>query len=172
MSEKKVTGIKVFDGIEYYSFQGICRLYLGGDGRLIVDDFVRTLTKLGIFNKESKRYVNRVHYKYKLTGLLSGFLEGNYIIYGSPSTQKIYFNDVASELLVRIYKTYKEEEPPINKWEEMIEKVVDSFIKDEETAALQAQIETIEEKLEQFKEVFNTRINDIRLKLESLKIKK
>lgn len=176
---KKVTGVKVFEGEEYYSFQGICREFIGNDGRLVVDDFLRVLTKLGIFKKIKRECVSRNHYQYLLTDKLSDLLEGNYIIQGSPSTQRLYFNNIASELLFEIYNTYKREQPPIKKWDEMIENVINKFIGDPEEddvndvlTIIQVQIETIQEELNKLREIMNTGITNVNLRLESLKLSK
>lgn len=176
---KKVTGVKVFEGENYYSFQGICREFIGNDGRLVVDDFVRVLTKLGIFKKIKRECVSRNHYQYLLTDKLSDLLEGNYIIQGSPSTQRLYFNNIASELLFEIYNTYKREQPPIKQWDKMIEGVVSKFIEEPEEDnvnevldMIQVQMETIQEELNKLKEIMNTGITNVNLRLESLKLAK
>lgn len=176
---KKVTGVKVFEGENYYSFQGICREFIGNDGRLVVDDFVRVLTKLGIFKKIKRECVSRNHYQYLLTDKLSDLLDGNYIIQGSPSTQRLYFNNIASELLFDIYNTYKREQPPIKQWGKMIEGVVSKFIEEPEEDnvnevldMIQVQMETIQEELNKLKEIMNTGITNVNLRLESLKLAK
>lgn len=176
---KKVTGVRLFEGEEYYSFQGICREFIGNDGRAVVDDFLRVLTKLGIFKKRRRECISRKHYQYILTDKLSNILEGNYILHGSPSTQRLYFNNISSELLFEIYNTYKREQPPIKQWDKMIDSVVGKFICEPEEddlnevlSIIQIQMETIQDELNKLREIMNTGITNVNIRLESLKIAK
>ena len=170
MSKSNVN-VVIVNGEEYCGFTAICRTYMGNDGRAIVDDFLRLLTKLDIFDKETRKYKSKTFYNYMLKEWFAEHIEGQYIADGAPSKRKFYFNREACELLVEIYKTYKAEEPSFGQWREMIERVINEvqvrqgIIK----PMIEKDIESLEELIEQLKQQMTSGITNVINALEKVK---
>lgn len=152
MSKSNIN-VKIVNGEEFCGFTAICKTYMGNGGRVIVDDFVRVLTKLNIFEKEVKKYESKTYYNYLLKDWFAEHIENQYIVTGAPSRRKVYFNQDSCELLVEIYRTYKDEEPAFEQWDSMVKRVINDVQvrQGKIKPVIERDIESLEELIEQLR---------------------
>ena len=119
MSQNK-NGVRKLNDELYYSFQGMCREFLKDDGRKIVDDVIRTLTKFKIFNKVSSivgEEQTRKH-AYLLSDWGKELIPKDKYVY--DKNRRYYFDRETSHKLIKIYTRYKKEDTPFNKWRNIV----------------------------------------------------
>lgn len=155
MSKSKV-GIMIVDGKEFNTFTAMCEKYMGTSNKSVVYDFMRTLTKLDIFKKESRRCKERVHYNYILNDWFADLMKNQYVIGGSEKSKKFYFDDDASKTLVQIYQEFKNEEPDFKEWGSMVIRITEQARGQQKAGVTRRELEDMKEMLESFQTALKT----------------
>lgn len=167
MSKSKI-GLIIVEGREYNTFTTICEKYMGTSNKSLVYDFIRTLTKLDIFNKESRRYNERVHYNYILNDWFADIIKNQYTVEGSGKTKKFYFDDESSKLLVKIYETFINEEPEFKDWKNMVLRTAKQVKGEQKVQVPRKDLYEIKEMLEIVKNSLETNIRVVNKYLEKI----